>query len=362
MIDSEMSGQCPQLRVFTADGESRDFHEGGLTPVSTLSVFFSAWGRRCLEDRGAAEQNVAQYAESVRIWAEATGDPSLKRIRRSTISAFRRHLESRPGLQAERLSPNTVLKHLVAIKAVLRWAGPRTGNNGEAYSKRGLFGADEDGDPRLAPNVPLPARTTKTPDPFSLEDIGHWLRACEAARAPRIRGVAAADWWRALILFSYNVGTRIETTLKITRAMIRGKWLVIPASAVKGHRADLKIWLNAFALRAAVAIQSSGNDRLFAWPHTRNYFAHVQAEIIRNSEIPEAERYGGTHRLRKALATWLTGHNPAVARMQLGHSLAGDVLLAHYANPQIVKRLMERVPQPDCGWPATPDDPQMMLF
>jgi len=350
----------PSLRVVTHDG-SLVTPPGSLTPRTTLSRFFKTYGRQCLADRGASRANVAQYEESVRLWGEATGDPQLQWIRRGTIVEFRNYLAGRPGRASARVSQNTVRKHLIAIKAVLRWAGPRGSATPEAYSKRGLFGVDEDGDPRLPPPIKLPPAQSKTPDPLSLENIARWMRACDVARVPKLTGVTPGDWWRGLIAFSYNVGTRINTTLAIEWSMVRGNWLVIPADDVKGRRGELRIWFNAAARQAAEAVRTD-HRRLFPWPHTPQHVINVQARIIAASEIPEEEAYGGTHRLRKALATWLTARNPAVARMQLGHSLAGDVLLAHYADPAIIGRLMERVPQPHCDWPPKADDRQMLLF
>ncbi|HUX15129.1 MAG TPA: site-specific integrase [Phycisphaerae bacterium] len=239
-------------------------------------------------------------------------------------------------------------------------AGPRSRDNPEGPARDGLFGHDDAGGPRWAPRLKAPPERVEEPTAiFSLEEIGHWLEACQSATLPKLPGVDPAAWWRALVAFAYNTGLRIDTLVRVRWEHVEGRWLVVPAALMKRRRRGARIYLNRRALAAARSIRTDGEPRLFAWPAGLNQLHRARRRILDASRIEPRRRFG-FHALRRALLSWLTARNPAVAKLQAGH-VGGDVTLRYYVSPAIVGRFLERVPQPAVLEAAAPD-PQQRLF
>ncbi len=366
--------QPPALRLFCPDDDGpiadrgrrvEPEHPQGLTPEVTLSEFYHQYAEPLrLADQQWAGGTVEQYRLTMQYWSQYTGDPPLAGVDEAVCQRFKLGLMQRAGLIDEKLSANSVLKYLRHAQCVLDMAGPKSRIHGRkaGLDKWGLFGFDADGDRREPPEIARLRSIERTPTPFSLMEMAQWIEACKSAQTPAIPGVEPADFWRALILFSYNVGTRKSTTLQLTRDMIEGEWLVVPPEIMKGRRREGRFWLNDHA-RSAIDSIRTADRRLFAWPYTPGAFTTAARRLIARSEIKPARRLGaGLHRCRKALLSWLAARNGDVARLQAGHASGGDVLLKHYVHPRIVRRLMARVPQPKLDGPPETDDPQQMLF
>ena len=70
------------------------------------------------------ERNVDQYRESLKLWADLTGNPSLDRINAMTTARFVTLLAQRTNRKGEPISDKTVRKHCVCIQFCLDRAGP----------------------------------------------------------------------------------------------------------------------------------------------------------------------------------------------------------------------------------------------
>ncbi|MFO7877961.1 MAG: hypothetical protein R6U55_15400, partial [Desulfovermiculus sp.] len=116
----------------------------------------------------------------------------------------------------------------------------------------------------------------------------------------------------------------------------------VPAGCGK-TRHESWIWLNDPALQTLQLIRTR-HERLFSWPWTTRHWHQFRRGLFALDEHPE-RRGWQTHALRRALATYLARHNPAVAGLMLGHS-GGSILLDHYVDPSIVEDLMARREQP----------------
>lgn len=346
----------PRLRLFVGpdcDGDVADAatqntcgtDDGRLFQSQTLGGFYTDFARPCvLVAGGAAPANLAQYDESLRLWQHYTGDPPLPEIDDFACAAFVEALSARVW-RGRRVKPATVRKHCVAVGAILKLAGPRSPQN---PAGQGLI--DQ------VPYLPRPRAEEDFPArDLSLEEIEQWLAGCQAATGPKIPGVEPAAWWRALVLWSYNTGLRIGTTLAARWGWIEGDWLIVPAAADKRRRGR-KLWLNRPALEAAARIRRG--DLVFGWTYRLQSFHQIRRCLVAAIDAERSERFR-MHNLRRSLLTFLAAQNPAVARLQAGHSLSRDVLLRHYTDPAIVAELMARVPQPRC---EAGDGEQLRLF
>ncbi|HWB13313.1 MAG TPA: tyrosine-type recombinase/integrase [Pirellulales bacterium] len=342
----------PQLRLFHAPAEG----EPQFSADFTLTEFYQAYVRPvCLVH--AAERNLKQYEESLGYWAEFTGDPPLRLIDDYTAALFLQEVKKLPGRGKRPLADNTVRKHCVHVQFVIDRAGPRSRHNPQGK--------------RLIDEVPLLQKPSlvidEVSDNFTIPEIGAWLEACDGAIAPALRGCSPADFWRALVLFTYNAGFRLQTLLALRWEWIYelqiGKtetWIQVPPAAIKKKRGR-PFYLTRGALEALELVRPVQADgRIFPWPHCEGYLQQQRREILSHSSITPS-RHFGFHGLRKALSTELTAvcrGNDCAASMALGHSQR-NTTRDHYLNPRVMAEAMDLLPQPK--WTA-PADPQLKLF
>ena len=314
---------------------------GRLSPAMTLSEFHAAYILPvCRTAAGRAEGTLRIDRTALGLWAAITGDPPLERIDQFTCSRFVAELRKRPGHSgAERISPNTVRKHCVHLQMMLDRAGPRSRANRLGQS--------------LLDDVPYLERPKKrykpAVDSLSLAEMARWLDVCSQAGLPRkLRGFDAETYWRALILFTYNTGLRIDTVMCLTRPMLDRDWLTVPPEIYKGGSHGGQFFVNRFALAALATVRQTRYEQFFPWPRWPASASWLQAYRRRQWAAAGIDRPGvGFHGLRKALTSWIAPQNPMLAKMVCGHS-SGDVTQDCYVHPRVVEQIMQRVPQPGC--------------
>lgn len=352
----------PALRVLSIDGGG-DFSEAsGLWPGMTLPKFYWDFFRQvCLV--GAKPRNVGQYDESIALWKKFTlelvsrkalqSEPSLQAIDDRLWALFREWLARRPGRNAPTVSANTVRKHLIAVDAVLKRAGPRSRD-------RNPQGRDLISDP---PRAVKPAIVkNKQIKRFTIDEISAWLAVCHQARSPKIPGLEPRQWWQAGIVLGYNTGLRLGELLKAQFEWIvqdeDGHWLELPAWAAKGGENGRRVYLNA---QARMAIRSIAGERreILPFRHDLGYVQALRRKMLAESTIAAKRRYG-FHALRKAFATELgrLSPNEAPVKMAMGHS--GDVTLDFYQHRELMIEAMDKLPQP--VWQPDRDGDQMLMF
>jgi hypothetical protein len=332
------------LSDFPRSADSR----GGLSPAMRLSEFFAAHAMPSYLVAGdAAPRNVDQYAESVRLWARATGDPPLAAIDGQTCDRFLAWLRARPGRRGGTLSPNTVLKHRVAVQKILDLAGPRSRSNPRAAARHGLFGDDDDGLPREAPLIMRPKKQSHAPSGgWTLREIGQWMDAAAAWTKPALVGIEPGVFWVETTRFLFNTALRRETAVTVRRDMIHRGWLTVPAALMKGGRRDHEIWLNRHA-REAVERLTTADGRIVPWPHGLNYLSQCVADQVEAWCPPErrAQIDKPLHALRARCLTILWSRDSGVSKHVAGH-VGGDVTLSHYVGRSAMRRELDRLPQP----------------
>jgi integrase len=330
----------------------------GLSAEMTLAEFYERYVKPIvLEPRGAAERNLKQFDESLRYWRTFTGDPPLQRIDEWVCAAFVAGVSRMPGRRGPRLAPNTIRKHCTQLQRLLDLAGPRSRQN---RSGRGLL--DD------VPYLERPPQEHHEPeDVFTIEELSAWLDACRHAKRPRIPGLRPPVFWRSLVKFIYNVGTRIKTTILLEWSMVDGDVLRVPPrlrgrpDIYKGNTG--KTFTLNEAARDALAAVRTADKRLFPWPlrarsidSTLSYVQKVRRELLALTDIPPQRRFG-FHGIRRLTATELAGDNPLVAQKQLGHT-AMAVTRDSYVARRVVEKSLGRLRQPKTGG----DDRQMRLF
>lgn len=322
----------------------------------TVSRFYERWFTpRYITPKRLDPKTAAEYSTAISRWRELTGDPPLPKVRGRILAEFVEADLLRPGKHEEFLSPNTVRKHCTHLQMVLNMAGPRCHDYPGTAKIYGLFGLDKYGHPRPAPRFTKPAARDKLPtDHFTLDEICDWLGACDAAVHPLLPNCSPAQWWRALIRFTYNTGMRIGSVMALRRDWVHAHddgwgWAEIPARAAKQGRPQL-IYLSPNAMEALEGIPTS--DVVFPWDHSSKHLHWSRRRLLEAAGIPASRRYG-FHGLRKALGTALWQIDRKVAQVQLGHKDERTTKQS-YASPasQILELaatlapVVDRVPQP----------------
>lgn len=329
----------PAIRLWNADQHEPHDQPRGLSSTMTLLEFYEAYIRPvCREAAGRADKTLDLDRTALKLWREITGDPPLEEIDQWTCSEFVAQLCKRPGkCGAKRISPNTVRKHCTHLQLFLDRAGPR--------SRINRLGQDLLEAP---PYLERPKKRYKpATDSLSVDEIARWLDACPRARLPRkMRGFHAETYWRALVLFTYNTGLRIDTVMCLTRRMLDGDWLIVPPEIYKGGSHGGQFFVNRHARAAIESVRQTVCPTIFPWPGWPKSDSWLQEHRRRLWEIAGIRRPGvGFHGLRKALITWVAAQNAMLAKMVAGHS-TGDVTQECYVHPHVVEEIMQRVPQP----------------
>ena len=226
-------------------------------------------------------------------------------------------------------SPATINKTLRHVLAVWRWAW-------------------EEGFCQMAPP---PMRKVKRKEPkripraWDTSQLATLLAAAERLRGFVVR-TPARLWWRALVLFLYDTGLRIDAAMQLSVSSI--EWerqtVFVPAEIQK-QAADQLLGLSAETLAALRAIERETplfvdpDERLFPWPFDRRpgvwrtLTRHFR-RLLLAAGLP-ASRRDLFHKLRRTNASYIhaAGGNPTE---QLGHSSAG--VTRRYLDPAIARR------------------------
>jgi integrase len=341
-IVTHVAGLAGQIRIFDPDCLSPC--SGSLSACSTLTELYERFvlPMRRMPKR-AAEGTIEQDRVALDLWVQYTGNPRISDIDSELCQAFIERISRRPGLRGRKtISANTIRKIAMHLQFILDCAGP------EVRRDRPTAGLLDS----RPPYIMRPDKVDKpATDDFTLGEIGLWLEACKHARqTANLMGIPAAKWWRALILFAYNTGLRIQSIMGAEWDMLdvyRPDWIVIPPEIYKGGKVGGRFFVNRQAREAAESIRRPGQSRLFpwqGWPKSASWLHVCRREILAHSQIPEHRRFG-FHGLRKALITWIAPKNAMIASMVAGHR-RGNVTRDCYVNPGVVQELLSRVPQP----------------
>jgi integrase len=366
------------LRIVSAEedlGEEPSESAVQAPPLSGAGdwTLWEFWRRWVLPQRmtATAEPTRREYEYFLRPggpWFWCTGDPPLGTIRGETLTHFFRVVRGWPGRKpGSRASADTLKKFARMLQRLLLLAAPRAQCE-RAATKRGLFGADEDGDPIYAPRLsalkvlgPPPRRP---PNPFRVSELGQVLSYLESDRArvevtqPRVPGVEPREWWRSLVIFAFETGARRGALLAIEYGMVSrlDDGLVVltePPEIAKGLRGQT-IVLSPEAQEAIDRIRTP-RPKIFPWTCCQRYFDSVRQKILAAAGLP-ADRQLTLHAVRKSLATELGKVNVGAAVLQAGHS--AEVAARHYQGLALIDECSRKMARPRRAAAAAKPDPQ----
>ena len=283
-----------------------------------------------------AEVTKEQYQGTLDLWVAITGDPPLKDISCEMLARFKACIQKMRGLKpGTRIASNTVRKHLKHVQILLDKAGP------PGYRNRDAAG--------IIPTSPAwikpPRIEERIPRFIAPELLGQVYLATVAMEEPRLPGIKAPAWWKALLVIAFNTQLRRRSlfTLRMSEIDFRNQWLNCPPERMKSCRRQT-IHLNEMAMKHLLAIRTD-RELVFPWlrslEHFHKHFHRLQAA----AGIPRKDHFG-LHDIRKTAASILWEDSPAAAQYALGHS-SMNTTMRHYVNgTSIVARALDALPQP----------------
>ncbi len=233
--------------------------------------------------------------EVLELFEKHVGPKLMKTIKTATIDEFvRKRRQDRGKYPGETVSPATVNKDLRHLRAVIRKA-----------FKWGWLDK--------LPEFEFEKEPQKEATYVTPEDFAKMYVACDSATLPTGQGFTPGDWWRALLIFAYLTGWRINEILSLRREDIdkdgRAK---TRAEDNKGKR-DGRVKLLPIVLEHLARLPGFGVyvfDWIWSERKLYEHFARIQkaAGIALecahdHDEHTEFCRVYGFHDLRRAFAT-----------------------------------------------------------
>ncbi len=267
--------------------------------VPSLGEWFEAVFVRSFQ-AGNRPRTLKEYRLTNRKWKRNTGDPPMDQIDSLMLGEFKAWL-----FDDEKLARPTVNKHLRHVHCILGKAGPPGPGNRDAVG--------------IVPTAPwtkplkefrrLPRRTT----PEVLEVI---YKAARFANYPALDHMAAADWWRALIVLAYTSGYRHGALmgLRWSEVDLARKEIRVEAESDKCGRERIKP-LHAVAIRHLVRIRI-GQGPVFPWHYSEATW-YRQWHRIQTKAGLDREEHVKLHDLKRTAGSIAAEHGSAFAVQRL---------------------------------------------
>lgn len=297
-----------------------------LSSEMTLGEFFDAWYLPIvLTGESASESTITLYRNALHWWATLTPNPPIRLISEFTIADFKPKLNEatwRRGVRGvtRRLAKATIAKHLKAVRAVLRRAGPTVDT--ERPCKH------------LVDQVPhIRVHKVRTsPKPAFEIAIANRI----VAAAPRLSEsdlpweLPQQLWWQGLLLVLYYTGLRTGTVRKLRWSMIAerssagvrapfgGAWLIVPGEIVDKTDKPLDKFLHPIPLRIVERLNDAWREPppdplLFPWPHCVRHLGRRHDRLQHLAGINEAN-WLSPH-------AWRRTHGMAMGRVGAGRGI-----------------------------------------
>jgi len=264
--------------------------EGRIGEVSLnirLRLFFNRWFRPIvIEGGGRSEGTLCGYLELLGWWERLTPDPPLRLIDDFQIAEFCKRLRQakyrRGKLGTDRpLSASRVWLLLRNLRTVLRRIGPQRDDNPTA----GLAWK--------MPAVPGEKPETDLKESFTLDQARSIVAASKWMDSPRLEGVAAPEFWRALLAWYYVTGLRRGSLLAVEWSMIADRreyrLVTVPCAAVQKTKKPSRLWIPQWAWQS-VAHWPRSQPVVFVWPHDEDHLNDLHYKLQSLAGIPDNEQ------------------------------------------------------------------------
>ena len=309
-----------------------------VTKEQTLCTFFEEYYKpTCLS--GAAPSTLNLYSMTLKRWRLLTGDPPLKDIDVPLLARFRDALAKCRGMKKwKRMSPSSIAGKMRQIQTILDKAGP------PGYRNRDAAGVIE-----TSPWCRAPKQEARPVRIVTPEEIDKVYNVACLMEQPKLEHLKPAQWWRALLVVTWNTGLRRGTLFKLTWDMVdwENRVFRIPGDSMKSKRWQVQPF-NETAERHLRGIRRSylpETSLIFPWSQDSRQFHIALHKLLDLAGIPEEEHFG-LHDIRKTLATTLWTDNPNAASLALGHTNS-SVTARHYVEQMgIVAKAVNELKQP----------------
>lgn len=255
--------------------------------------------------------------------------PNTKRLYRTTLRMFARHLGRPPKLgdlnddtvnrfASARLdaglSKYSVNKDLFNLLAIWRWA-----------HKKGYV--------TNWPDVPLEETPEKTPIALLPEELDRVARAIRNESSP-VGNFAGPDFWLALFLVCWDTAERISAVMALrwSNVDIENGWVRFDAADRKGGKSDNMLPI-ASDTAESLSKLAPRDGKVFKWPYSPTYIYRRFGVIMRRAGLPD-DRLHKFHCIRKSTASHYTAAGGNATEL-LKHS--SPKVTQSYLDPRIVK-------------------------
>lgn len=319
-----------------------------------------------------------RYAEDVLKaldhWERLTDDPPLRAIDNLALKQWKERLQTTPLPPPRHWSAakkatwvprppsrTTVAKYLREIIAILSTCGPARHGKPDALGVLAIV-------PCTAP-PPVDEGDVVYAEP---EEVSAIYRACDAATWPKGPGprqtwpaelMTAADWWRALLVYLFNIGSRKNEFLRLRWDTVDMSRRLLTPPTSKRQKACLRP-INATLFDHLFSIWQPARELVFACPDSKTLLYSQFHTIQRAAGISVPRPAGsrrlpvfGFHELRKTCGTVLTELNPRAAQAMLGHASIETTMRSYSNARRSLLKAAHALEQPAAFAQATGTDP-----
>lgn len=309
-------------------------------------------------------RTIEDYYKAIDHWERLTGDPDLHEVDNLALWNFSQALmTSIPPGRNKPLSKTSVAKYLREVQAIFSTIGP------VRHGKPDAFG--------ILDRVPVCRKPPIDETPvitIEADEVDRIYEACRIATWPKKVSAdgkwiqfVPVDWWRCLLVYLYNVGSRRNEFLGLRRDQIDFDRRMMTIDPEKHGDSNWKP-LHANVIDHMRTIWLPNRTLLFACPRTRTLYKQwhriQEAAGIHVPRPIDSDRkpYYSFHEVRKTAGTNWAEHSPSAAQHMLGHRSL-NTTVRHYINRgKLAQRIEEKISQPSSFARRENDNPNILRF
>lgn len=359
------------LRAVFSPPDAEPTGQNGRPKRLTLPQFYDEHFAPWLADQGRKPATHAEYATTVRYWQKCWPELTLAQLQRRCAAAengfgrcpiaqFRLWLAQQPGRSAPLLAPHTIRKHCQNLRAIIRFAGPRSDHR----AARSI----------LAQGLPVRMPDIPRKEPRGMLTVAELAAIARAAgdgcRRPRssLLGCDCPTYWAALLSLGYYTGLRPCALLRLRWGDFEdgtdadGGQTFFVRGEINKFAVAHSHWAHPEAVHQLARLRSRlAADAVYlfaaAWPAlaSADWPRHAAARAVVGRGFKALAASAGVRlepgnalkSLRKTCATELAAISDTAAQLALSHKPRA-VLANHYAQTaRLIKSAVQQMPSLD---------------
>lgn len=296
-------------------------------------------------------------------WERLTTNPPVDHCTNLTVRQFREQLLAYvPPGRDRSLAAATVRKYVREIRAIFATIGPEQYGNPDGL---GLIGSIPCCSlPKCDDPPTVVAGNTEICSIYEACDVATWPRRVLDEPSMRMLEFDAPAWWRTLLVYLYNIGSRRNEFLSLTCAQVDVARRRLYLNPEKHGDRNYKT-IHPVLADHLLPFLSPARDRLFACPKGQKMLYRTWHEIQAAAGIQvyrhaksRLKPYYGFHEIRKTCGTAWAALSEAAAQHMLGHKSINTTRRYYVNNQRVSERVADRFEQPAAfsaaGEPAPP--------